>query len=152
MRKWGWPFPNIAHQLFLQADLCICVAYSMKEDAPSSEADDQNRHYAHYDHIMLLEDSRGGAQRESKLSKVAFLATCTFVSMFGGFALNLAVSGRRYRAAVKTKADSRNLEIPKEVVLEDPVLLATRALGWGSMYAVLGTGAIGFVAYYLVKT
>ena len=124
----------------------------MKENAPSNEAGDQNRHYAHYDHVMLLEDSGRGAQKESKLSKVAFLATCTFISMFGGFALNLAVSGRRYRAAVKAKADPRSLEVPKEVVLEDPVLLATRALGWGSMYAVLGTGAIGFVAYYLFRT
>ena len=126
----------------------------MKENTPGDEPEDQSRHYAHYDHVMLLEDSGGGAQRESKLSKIAFLATCTFVSMFGGFALNLAVSGRRYRAAVKAKADPKNLDkqkTPKDVELEDPVLLATRALGWGSMYAVLGTGAIGLAAYCLFR-
>ena len=114
----------------------------------------------YYDHVMMLEDkgSSGGdggsVARESKLSKVSFLVMCTFVSMFGGFALNLAVSGRRFRAAVKTTANPKNIDkqkIPVDVELEDPVLLATRALGWGSLYAVLGSGAIGLGAYYLFR-
>ena len=121
---------------------------------------DQSKYYTHYDHVTLLEDnssssSDGGAiARESKLSKVAFLAMCTFVSMFGGFALNVAISGRRYRSAVKTTANPKNIDkqkVPVDVELEDPVLLATRALGWGSLYAMLGSGAIGFGAYYLFR-
>ena len=123
-----------------------------KTGEEKSEA--QNGYYAHYDHVMLLEDCAGATAKESKLSKVVFLATCTFVSMFGGFALNLAVSGRRYRAAVKATADPKNIDrqkVPASVELEDPVILATRALGWGSLYAMLGSGAIGLAAYCVFR-
>lgn len=117
---------------------------------------DQKGYYAQYDHIMLLEDPNGSSSTllGSKLSKVAFLATCTFFSMFGGFAVSLAVSGRRFRAKVKAKADPKNVSkenVTKEVELEDPVLLATRALGWGTLYSVVGTGAIGMLVYSLIR-
>ena len=117
-------------------------------------SEDQCRYYAHYDHIMLLEDPSASTLLDSKLSKVAFLATCTFFSMFGGFAVSLMVSGRRFRAKVKSKADSKNVNkenVMKEVELEDPVLLATRALGWGTLYSVMGTGAIGMAVYSLIR-
>lgn len=117
-------------------------------------SEDQCRYYAHYDHIMLLEDPSGSTLLDSKLSKVAFLATCTFFSMFGGFAVSMMVSGRGFRTKVKTKADPKNISkenITKEVELEDPVLLATRALGWGTLYSVMGTGAIGMAVYSLIR-
>ena len=118
-------------------------------------SEDQKAYYAHYDHIMLLEDPGGSSTLlDSKFSRVAFLATCTFFSMFGGFAVSLAVSGRRFRAKVKAKADPKNLSkenVTKEIELEDPVLLATRALGWGTLYSVMGTGAIGMVVYSLIR-
>lgn len=130
----------------------------MEKAAPKSgedQSETQNGYYAYYDHVTLLEDCGGGTARESKLSKVVFLATCTFVSMLGGFALNLAVSGRRYRAAVKATVDPKNVDRQKVatsvVELEDPVILATRALGWGSLYAVLGSGAIGLAAYCVFR-
>lgn len=117
--------------------------------------EDQKAYYANYDHIMLLEDLGGSSTLlDSKLSRVAFLATCTFFSMFGGFAVSLAVSGRRFRAKVKAKADPKNVSkenVTKEVELEDPVLLATRALGWGTLYSVMGTGAIGMAVYSLIR-
>lgn len=116
--------------------------------------EDQKRYYAHYDHIMLLEDPHGSTLLDSKLSKAAFLTTCTFLSIFGGFAVSLAVSGKRFRAKVKTKVDSKNINkenVTKEVELEDPVLLATRALGWGTLYSVMGTGAIGMAVYSLIR-
>ena len=117
--------------------------------------EDQKAYYANYDRIMLLEDLGGSSTLlDSKLSRVAFLATCTFFSMFGGFAVSLAVSGRRFRAKVKAKADPKNVSkenVIKEVELEDPVLLATRALGWGTFYSVMGTGAIGMAVYYLIR-
>lgn len=115
---------------------------------------DQKRYYAHYDHIMLLEDPHGSTLLDSKFSKVAFLTTCTFLSMFGGFAVTLAVSGRRFRAKMQAKADPKNINkenITKEIELEDPVLLATRALGWGTLYSVMGTGAIGMAVYSLIR-
>jgi hypothetical protein len=117
--------------------------------------EDQKGYYAHYDHIMLLEDPGGSSTLlDSKLSRVAFLATCTFFSMFGGFAVSLAVSGKRFRAKVKSKADPKSVSkesVTKEVELEDPVLLATRALGWGTLYSVMGTGAIGMAVYSLIR-
>ena len=118
-------------------------------------SEDQKAYYAHYDHIMLLEDPGGSSTLlDSKLSRVAFLATCTFFSMFGGFAMSLAVSGRRFRAKVKSKADPKNLSkenVTREIELEDPVLLATRALGWGTLYSVMGTGAIGMAVYSFIR-
>ena len=129
----------------------------MKKAAPEAgggQSEAQDKYYAHYDHVMLLEDCGGGTARESKLSKVVFLATCTFVSMFGGFALNLAFGGRRYRTAVKATADPKNIDrkrVAANIELEDPVILATRALGWGTLYAVLGSGAIGLAAYCMFR-
>ena len=127
-------------------------------DEPRAEeglTEDQRAYYANYDHIMLLEDLGGSSTPlDSKLSRVAFLATCTFFSMFGGFAVSLAVSGRRFRAKVKAKANPKNVSkenVTKEVELEDPVLLATRALGWGTLYSVMGTGVIGMAVYSLIR-
>lgn len=134
---------------------CVCIF--MDESGRDEErlTEDQKGYYAHYDHIMLLEDpSSGSTLLDSKLSKVAFLATCTFFSMFGGFAVSLAISGRRFRAKVKTEADPKNISkenVSKEIELEDPVLLATRALGWGTLYSVMGTGAIGMAVYSLIR-
>ena len=102
--------------------------------ADESLSEDQNRYYADYDRIVLLEDHSGSTLPESRLSRVVFLATCTFFSMFGGFAVSLVVGGKRFRAKVKAKADPKNVnkeKITKDIELEDPVLLATRALGWG---------------------
>lgn len=132
----------------------MCSARTPVPGAGERLSQEEGGHYAHYDHVMLLEDRSETAQSESKLSKVAFLATCAFVSMFGGFALNLAVSGRRYRSAVRATANPKNIDkqkVPSGEELEDPVLLATRALGWGSLYAMLGSGAIGLTAYYLFR-
>ena len=72
--------------------------------------------------------------RESAAIKVAFLTGVTFFSMFAGIGLKLGLAGRRYRRSLRTK--------PEEEGLEDPVLLAARALGWGTGYAVGGTGAV----------
>lgn len=72
--------------------------------------------------------------RESISKKVAFLVTVTLLSMVTGFGLNLGLAGRRYRRSLKNK--------PGEAGHEDPVLLATRALGWGTAYAVAGTGGL----------
>jgi len=72
--------------------------------------------------------------RESNSKKVAFLVAVTLVSLFSGFGLGLGLAGRRNRRSLKNK--------PGEPGHEDPVLLATRALGWGTVYAVAGTGGL----------
>ena len=71
---------------------------------------------------------------ESTASKVVFIGGVTLVSLFTGLALNLGLAGRRYRMSLKQK--------PGESGHEDPVLLASRALAWGTAYAVLGTGLL----------
>ena len=123
-------------------------------DTEQELTEEQCSYYAHYDHIMLLEDHNESNLFGFKLRRVAFLATCTFFSMSGGFAVSLAVSGRRFRANVKAKADPKNISkenITKDVKLEDPVLLASRALGWGTLYSVIGTGVIGAAVYSLIR-
>ena len=71
-------------------------------------------------------------------SKVLFLAGCTLLSLFGGvgFNIGLAAVARRHSRVLRNKAEPH----------EDPVLFATRALGWGTLYAVGGVGSIGLVA------
>ena len=73
--------------------------------------------------------------KESTGTKVVFLASLTFVSLFAGLGLKL---GRRYRRSLKSK--------PGEEGHEDPVLLASRALGWGTAYALAGTGVLVLVS------
>ena len=76
--------------------------------------------------------------RESVATKVVFLAGVTFVSMFAGLGLKLGLAGRRYRRSLRTK--------PGEEGLEDPVLLASRALAWGTAYALAGNCALVLVS------
>ena len=72
--------------------------------------------------------------KESTGAKVAFLVSLTFMSMMAGVGIKLGLAGRRYRSSLRTK--------PGEVCHEDPVLLAARALGWGTLFAVAGTGGL----------
>lgn len=81
--------------------------------------------------------------KESTATKVVFLAGVTFVSMFAGLGLKLGLAGRRYRRSLKSK--------PGEEGLEDPVLLASRALCWGTVYALAGTGALVLVSTGICK-
>ena len=76
--------------------------------------------------------------KESTATKVAFLASVTVVSLFAGLGIKLGLAGRRYRRALKSK--------PGEEGHEDPVLLASRALGWGTAYALAGTGVLVVVS------
>ena len=76
--------------------------------------------------------------KESAAKKVFFLASLTLVSVFAGMGLKFGLAGRRYRRSLKSK--------PGEEGHEDPVLLASRALGWGTTYALAGTGALVLVS------
>ena len=81
--------------------------------------------------------------KEAMAAKVVFLAGVTFVSLFAGLGLKLGLAGRRYRRSLRSK--------PGEEGHEDPVLLASRALWWGTVYAVGGTGAIVLVSMGVLK-
>ena len=76
--------------------------------------------------------------KESIAAKVFFLAGVTLVSLFAGAGLKFGLAGRRYRRSLRNK--------PGEEGHEDPVLLACRALGWGTTYAMAGTGALVLVS------
>jgi hypothetical protein len=76
--------------------------------------------------------------KEPVATKVAFLAGLTFFSLFAGLGLNLGLAGRRYRRSLRNK--------PGEEGHEDPVLLASRALAWGTAYSVGGTGLLVLVS------
>ena len=39
----------------------------------------------------------------------------------------------------------------REVVHEPPVRMASRALAWGTMWAFVGTGAVGFTTFNIWK-
>ncbi|CAI8045348.1 hypothetical protein GBAR_LOCUS25088 [Geodia barretti] len=81
--------------------------------------------------------------KESVATKVAFLAGLTFVSLFAGLGLKLGLAGRRYRRSLRNK--------PGEEGHEDPVLLASRALAWGTAYSMGGTGVLVLVSTGVVK-
>lgn len=79
----------------------------------------------------------------STSAKVLFLAGCTLLSLFSGvgFNIGLAVAARRHNRAFRNKGEPH----------EDPVLFATRALGWGTLYAVSGVGSFALVVGCVCK-
>ena len=77
------------------------------------------------------------SNQASTSAKVLFLAGCTLLSLFGGvgFNIGLAAAARRHTRVLRSKGEPH----------EDPVLFATRALGWGTLYAVSGVGSFALV-------
>ena len=102
-----------------------------------------------YDYIMMIQDQKPTTRPASTVVKFVFLASCGFAALLGGFGLQIALSGRRYRTALKTKPSKDGVACVEE--LEDPVLFASRALAWGTLYSILGTGSIGLAAVGIWK-
>lgn len=102
-----------------------------------------------YDYIMMIQDQKPTTRPASTVVKFVFLASCGFVALLGGFGLQIALSGRRYRTALKTKPSKDGVACVEE--LEDPVLFASRALAWGTLFSILGTGSIGLAAVGIWK-
>jgi len=99
-----------------------------------------------YDNVMCIQDHEHNSRRESNLLKFMFLASCGFAALFSGIGIQVAMAGRRYRSSLKTKPP-----IEGRIVYEDPVLFASRALAWGTLYSILGTGTIGLVTVGIWK-
>ena len=115
-------------------------------------------HYSNYDTISCIQDMPGEPRPKTiTTGDAAFFTGCIFFSLLGGFGLNLAINGKKYKEGLTLNTSSK-AEIPKhigaggKVVLEDPMVLATRALGWGTLFAIIGSGAVGLATAYILKT
>ena len=130
---------------------------------PSSSSDDKSQ-YASYDLICCIEDRKS---KSNAIRTVTFFTTCIVVSLIGGFGLHMAINSRKYRQGMEEglKAASQQQQQAfqhgattryggvghQTVELEDPMIFASRALGWGTLYAVLGSGSIGLTAVCIWK-
>lgn len=143
--------------------------------SPSSDASDSlpPSHYASYNLICCIQDSPAGGSKSSVVRTVTFFTTCIVISLIGGFGLHMAINSRKYQQGMKEgmKAAKKKQQQQRQkqqhvrhqdatrrggagsrtVVLEDPVIFATRALGWGTLYSILGSGSIGLTAVCIWK-
>lgn len=132
----------------------------MDEDNPSRTVQTTNQeptpdHYGHYDLIMSIEDKRQPVQ-VSKFTKISFFTGCALFSIFSGLGLSVIGARTTYREEkeeVMEELEKRNGQSKykggRRMVHEDPVLFATRALGWGTLIGILGAGAIGLAVHGL---
>jgi len=82
---------------------------------------------------------------EDRKTAVFLYTACTVASFFGGFKLHLLRNRKRYN--------------PPEVVtegnhaepIESPKRFARRALFWGTVLSVVGTGTLCLASYYYYK-
>lgn len=125
----------------------------------SSVSDITERHHSPqhliYDQISCIEDTPANSdpKTSSVVGTAVFFTSCIIISLIGGFGLNLAINSKKYRESWKEndktpKPVERVVHVVgrggrQKVVLEDPVILATRALGWGTLFSLIGTGTIG---------
>lgn len=132
-----------------------------QDHTPSSDTLPQDilppSHYASYDLIGCIQDSPTNSfnSRQIGLVTVTFFTTCIVVSLIGGFGMNMALNKRRYVEGVRegllaAQQQQARLE-GRRVVHEDPVKFATRALGWGTFYSIVGSGVAGLTTVGLWK-
>ena len=109
--------------------------------------------YLTYDQISCIEDTPANSDTKtsSAVGTAFFFTSCIIISLIGGFGLNLAINSKKYKEGWKEIESKTPTPVEgvghmvgrKKVVLEDPMILATRALGWGTLYSLIGTGTIG---------
>ena len=114
--------------------------------------------YADYDHICCIQDiPESPSKHSSMIKRGTFFTSCVLVSLIGGFGLNIIINNKNYREGLKVdstqQAMSNNVSRggSKVVMLEDPMMFATRALGWGTLYAIIGSGTVGLTAVCIWK-
>lgn len=109
-------------------------------------------HYTNYDLISCVEDLPAQHQRLNVTVPVAFFTSCVVVSLLGGFGLRLVTTFRKLRKGLRIEAHQHAVTgSGGKEGMEDPVRLATRALGWGTLVAVIGSGAVGISTFYTWK-
>jgi hypothetical protein len=116
----------------------------------------QTPSYGSYDLICCVEDNPNVKFKVYGMANTTFFSTCIVVSLIGGFCLHMVINSRKYRQGIKDGLTTQQKALKQDVCqktmeLEDPVKFATRALGWGTLYALLGSGTIGLTAVCIWK-
>lgn len=112
-------------------------------------------YYANYDTISCIQDTTSPVNTAQDKRSAVFLFTgCIVISLFGGFTLHLALNNKKYKRQVQvyqTHPPPPGYRGNEVVKMEDPVRFATRALGWGTLMSLVGTGTVALVAVYTWK-
>lgn len=113
------------------------------------------QHLASYDLISSIQDIQvADSVVESSTASAgaaAFFTSCVVGSLITGFGLHFAVNSKKYKEGLMVNSSNGMSKGNQKVVFEDPILLATRALRWGSFFAIIGSGAVGLTAVYIWK-
>ena len=145
----GW----VKHR-YLSTNLVMSSTSLPTEHTSTSAASDRSllpSHYSSYDLICCIEDPPTPPNSVGIVT-ATFFTSCIVISLVGGFGLNLAFNSKKYMEPLRSHNDQSKRPghvggaNGSKVVLEDPMILATRALGWGSLFAILGSGTIGLTA------
>lgn len=108
-------------------------------------------YYATYDTISCIQDT--AAATKDKKTVVFFYTSCIIISLIGGFTFHMAWNNKKYKEGSKVDHTRPPLDCRrgKVVVMEDPKRFARRALGWGTLLALVATGTVGLTAVYSWK-
>lgn len=124
------------------------------QESQASPSESDHPYYGHYDLIMCIEDKEKPPTEISSFTKIVFFTGCALFSIFTGLGMSMVTSRTRYRDEMDEAMDERRKKNHSgnsrgRVVHEDPVIFATRALGWGSLIGLLGAGAVGLMVHGL---
>lgn len=127
---------------------------SRSSDAPLEDALPLS-YYTSYDLICCIQDIPTATtslySAKSMAVAASFFTGCILLSLVGGFGMKVAMNSRKYREGMATLQQQTAARLRAGEKLEDPMVLATRALGWGTLYAIIGSGAVGLTTLYFLK-
>lgn len=125
----------------------------MTRSKPNSSSQSSS-YYVDYHLVSCIEDTprpKHRFQRTDLTVPVAFFTSIVIVSFIGAFGIKLAITFRRFRDSLTIRPSQQAELAMRKVVHEPPVRMASRALAWGTMWAFVGTGAVGFTTFNIWK-